>query len=633
MQKPEGKTPETRRVGWLTLPARLSAPLNRNVADAADADAPLCDDRLVHGAQPQNTEQPSSQENLLLGRYRLEGEAGHGGFASVKVAWDTRIQRRVAIKCMPLEEAAEMFPEGGSILLGKGSIDTSAVPGLEEARTAAKLSDSSIVQVYDFEVQDGMAYLILEYVDGMTLAEVLHMYPDEVDPDIVSAVFKAVAKALQVAHAHRVLHLDIKPENVLIDKQGHVKVTDFGLARLAGEAGYGAAEGGTIGYMPPEQMEQRNLSERCDEWALASLAYEMISGANPFLANSIPEAEDAIYDAELVIPSLCMEGLDPTIDDVMFCALSPDPDERYASIKDELEETAEEEPEEFELELPEERREPWRPTPRMKSVFSRIWAAASAAVLGFLTLNSVVAPDAWSNPISWGVLAAFTLLSALLPSVGALFACEALGVSLCVFGSPVLGVAFMAAAACWWYFAARHSREAANVGLLPALIGSFGFAPLAPFAAGYLLRPRDAAATTLFAGALALTLSGLGSHVLSGWDAFSYALVPLAGSVQDLVAALLVLPSTWITLVAWVAAAAVSSALCGTGNRAFCTLGMILAGALEVGAIVAGSLADSAGTTLLANPLALVPVIAALVVAVALTCTAAPSRVFVGEGE
>ena len=459
------------------------------------------------------------------------------------------------------------------------------------------------------------------------------MYPDEVDPDIVSAVFKAVAKALQVAHAHQVLHLDIKPENVLIDKQGHVKVTDFGLARLAGEAGYGAAEGGTIGYMPPEQMEQRNLSERCDEWALASLAYEMISGANPFLANSIPEAEDAIYDAELVVPSLCMEGLDPAIDDVMFCALSPDPDERYASIKefadqmqpclggprkganklkrlvgDELEETAEEEPEEFELELPEERREPWRPTPRMKSVFSRIWAAASSAVLGFLTLNSVVAPDAWSNPISWGVLAAFALLSALLPSVGALFACEALGVSLCVFGSPVLGVAFMVAAACWWYFAARHSREAANVGLLPALIGSFGFAPLAPFAAGYLLRPRDAAATTLFAGALALTLSGLGSHVLSGWDAFSYALAPLAGSVQDSVAALLVLPSTWITLVAWVAAAAVSSALCGTGNRAFCTLGMILAGVLEVGAIVAGSLADSAGTTLLANPLALVQI-------------------------
>ena len=163
MHKPEGKTPETRRVGWLTLPARLSAPLSANTANAAaDASELPYDDQSSYGKLTENIEQPPSQGNLLLGRYRLEGEAGHGGFASVKVAWDTRIQRRVAIKCMPLEEAAEMFPEGGSILLGKGAIDTSAVPGLEEARTAAKLSDSSIVQVYDFEVQDGMAYLILE---------------------------------------------------------------------------------------------------------------------------------------------------------------------------------------------------------------------------------------------------------------------------------------------------------------------------------------------------------------------------------------------------------------------------------------------------------------------------------------
>ena len=88
---------------------------------------------------------------------------------------------------------------------------------------------------------------------------------------------------------------------------------------------------------------------------------------------------------------------------------------------------------------------------------------------------------------------------------------EGVELSVCILGSgwedvyKRQGVAFMAAAACWWYFTARHSREAANVGLLPALIGSFGFAPLAPFAAGYLLRPRDAAATTLFAGCLLYT--------------------------------------------------------------------------------------------------------------------------------
>ena len=603
--------------------------------------------------------QPTQQGELLLGRYLPEREAGQGGFGSVVVAWDTRIQRRVAIKCMPLEDASGMFPEGGSVLLGAGPVDTSAVPGLDEARMAAKLSDSSIVQVYDFEVQDGMAYLILEYVDGMTLAEVLREFPDEIDPDIVLAVFKAVAKALQVAHAHHVLHLDIKPENVLIDKQGHVKVTDFGLARLAGEAGYGAAEGGTIGYMPPEQMEQENVSERCDEWALASLAYEMISGANPFLANTIPDAEDAIYDAELVVPSLCMEGLDPEIDDVVFCALSPDPSERYATVKEFAEQMQpclggprkgtnklkrlvgqeegiepedESEQEDTAFSAPDaEPREPWRPTPRMKAVFARAWAALNAVVLGFLSVNSIAAPDAWAKPVSWGVLAGCALLSALVPSVGSLVVCEAFGITLCVFGSPVLGVALMAAAGAWWYFSGRHSHEASNVALLPALVGSFGFAPLAPFAAGYLLRPRDAAITSLFAGLLALALAGLGSCSLSGWDAISFALTPFGGSVQDLAAGMLIAPSTWITVVAWVGAAAASSALCGTGKRLWCTVGMVLAGALEIGAVVLGSLADSAGAALLANPLALVPVIAALVASVALACTAAPSRAFEEE--
>lgn len=659
MEKPKGKTPGTRRVGWLTLPARLSAPLADDFPDTQagqphaiglrnDAHAP------ANGAFAADfSSQPTQQGELLLGRYLPEGEAGQGGFASVIVAWDTRIQRRVAIKCMPLEDAAEAFPEG-SILLDKAPANASAVPGLEEARTAAKLSDSSIVQVYDFEVQDGMAYLILEYVDGMTLAEMLHAYPDEIDPDIVSAVFKAVAKALQVAHAHRVLHLDIKPENVLIDKQGHVKVTDFGLARLAGEAGYGAAEGGTIGYMPPEQMEQRNLNERCDEWALASLTYEMISGANPFLADSVPEAEDAIYDAELVIPSLCMEGLAPEIDDVMFCALSPDPDERYATVQEfaaelqpclggprkgtnklkrlvgeDAEGQQDEETEGLDSALSAEFREPrkiWHPSPRAKALGMRGWAALGSGVLGFLVVNSVAAPDAWSKPVSWGVLVGFAVLSALLPSVGALVACEALGVTLCVFGSPVLGIAFMAAAGAWWYFSGRNSRETSNVGLLPAVIGSFGFAPFAPFAAGYVLRPRDAAITALFACALSLVLAGLGTGSLAGWDALTFGAAGLSGSVQSHVAAMLVTPSTWIVAVAWVAAAAVSSALCGTGNRVFCVLGMVLAGVLEVAGLVLGSLADSAGATALANPASLVPVIAALILSVALTCAAVPQR-------
>lgn len=642
VQHPEEKSQGTRRVGWLTLPARLSVPFGGEPG-AAEAE-PV----------PELPQPAAENEQLLLGRYRVEGEAGQGGFASVMVAWDTRIERRVAIKCMPLEESAEALP-GGSILLGNAALDTSAVPGLEEARTAAKLSDSSIVQVYDFEVQDGMAYLILEYVDGMTLAEVLHAFPEQIDADVVSAVFKAVAKALQVAHAHKVLHLDIKPENVLIDRQGHVKVTDFGLARLAGEAGYGAAEGGTIGYMPPEQMEQASLTERCDEWALASLAYEMMSGSNPFLANSIPEAEDAIYDAELVIPSLCMPGLGPEIDDVMFCALAPNPEERYATVKEfaeqmqpclggprkgtnklkrlvgEEEAEPEEEPEELEAPEPSVPHEPWRPTPRMKQVFLRIWAAVGAVVLGYLALNSAAAPGAWDKPLTWGVLAGMAAVAALLPSVGALVAVEAFGLALCLSSSPILGAAMMVAAGCWWYFVARHSKEASNVGVLPAVVGAFGFAPVVPFVAGYALRVRDAAASTAFAALLSLALAGLGSGTLAGWDALANGGALLGENVQNNVAVFLAFPSTWIVAASWVAAAAVSSALCGTGKRLWGVVGMVLAGAVEIAALVAGSLADSAGAVLLANPLSLVAPIVALVLSLVLASTNVPSCVFEEE--
>ena len=129
------------------------------------------------------------------------------------------------------------------------------------------------------------------------------------------------------------LHLDVKPDNVLINTQGQVKVVDFGLARLADGFGFGVATGGTIGYMPPEQMEREELDERCDQWALASLTYEMLArGENPFRASSIDEALDKIYDAEIVIPSLLMEGIGEDLDDAIFRALDPDKEGRYPSV-------------------------------------------------------------------------------------------------------------------------------------------------------------------------------------------------------------------------------------------------------------------------------------------------------------
>ena len=208
------------------------------------------------------------------------------------------------------------------------------IPGLDEARTAAKLSDPRIVAVYDFEVRGQVAYLIMEYIEGITLTELLANYADYLTIDMVTGVFDAVAGALEIAHDAGVLHLDIKPDNIIINKDGQAKVTDFGLATLADASGGGFAGGGTIGYMPLEQMRRESLDARTDEWSLAAVAYEMLTGSNPFRARTLAEAESAIMEAELLLPSLCWPSLDSQLDDVIFYALDPNREERYASIED-----------------------------------------------------------------------------------------------------------------------------------------------------------------------------------------------------------------------------------------------------------------------------------------------------------
>lgn len=605
----------------------------------------------------------TDDEDLLLDRYVVLDEAGSGAFGSVVLAWDTRIQRRVAIKCMPLEDNESLPSQGASILVDERPFDTSRVAGLDEARTAAMLSDASIVSVYDFEVSNNMAYLILEYVDGMTLADLLAQYPDEINADIVAYVFKTVAHALTVAHKHHVLHLDIKPENVLIDRQGQVKVTDFGLARLATESGYGIATGGTIGYMPPEQMTGQELDERCDQWALASLTYEMISGGNPFVVDKLRDAEDAIYDAELVIPSLCMDGLDADIDDILFCALDPDPQERYDSVKDfaeqlqpclgstrkgknalkrlvgtpEIEDDLDGTTEGFEYEEDHDgfidntrepfNSEPWHMSPRMRSFGLRAWAVAAVIILIVLGVNALIGAGAWLNqPIVWGVLLACVVVTAVFPHAGVLIAGEGFGVVMCACGAPLPGIVLMAATVPWWFYCARFSVEGTDVGLSSVIFGAVGLGPLAPFVAGFLLPVRDAIISTLYAALVAVLFAGLGSGSLLNWNMLAYIGASVGSGFNDTLLQVIMQPSTWITILAWVLASVVASLLCGTGKKIWGVLGMLAAGALLIAGLIAGSLLDTLGEQLLADPMLLAPTLGALAIGVFLASVAIPAR-------
>lgn len=217
--------------------------------------------------------QPEAQEpKVLLNRYRIVKRCGSGGFASVMVCWDTRLERKVAIKCMPLATTA-------------GIAASTLNEALSEARITSHLQHNNIVTVHDFEVRDNIAYLIMEYVDGFTLSDLLTRVEGGVlTYDECAHLLDSLSAALDFAHSKGVLHLDIKPGNVFIDTDGNIKLGDFGMASLASIAGLEGARGGTVGYMPPEQLQGYMVDERTDVFALAVVCYQALTGASPFLA-------------------------------------------------------------------------------------------------------------------------------------------------------------------------------------------------------------------------------------------------------------------------------------------------------------------------------------------------------------
>lgn len=512
------------------------------------------------------------EDRLILDRYRLISEAGSGGFATVQLAWDTVIKRRVAIKCIQLDRQATARLDAGP----------AKMPGLEEAQTAALLSDAAIVGVYDFAVDDGVAYLIMEYVDGMSLGDVLREANDDIDADVVAAVFTSVARALETAHSNQVLHLDVKPDNILITRQGQVKVTDFGLSRLSDAAGFGAAGGGTIGYMPLEQMRREPLDQRCDEWALASIAYEMIAGENPFWARNMTEAERVIEGAELVLPSLCMDGIDQAADDVLFYALDPDREERYptvAEFADELEpclgdarrgqkklakivECALADDDEEEDEPAREPLEPWRLLDHVPIVpwdgVMRAFSALGATALSWLALENVPQVGGVASPAFWGALAAVAVVSAIVPHAGAAVALALLAAALFLHAAPVPALVVVLGGIVWWWTFGRFGKEQAAALMTPASAGAVSFALVTPFVVGGMMRPRYAAVGAAWALGLGVILAGFGSQALTGWDALSYG--ALTGEdVSANILAILARPVTWGIAVGWMAAAVIVS--------------------------------------------------------------------------
>lgn len=604
-----------------------------------------------------------AQHPLILNRYRPIEEAGAGGFGTVQVAWDTRIQRRVAIKCIALDEvdaarvAFSDVPQSSAFDDGDlPSRSLAHVPGLDEARTAAMLTDPNIVAVYDFEVQGSTAYLIMEYVEGVTLSQLLSRFGDRLTLDMAAAIFSSVAHALEVAHANQVLHLDIKPDNVLINRQGQVKVTDFGLATLADIGGFGPAGGGTIGYMPLEQMRQESLDARCDEWALASVAYEMLAGENPFLATDLEHAEAAIEDAELVLPSLCWDDLDPSVDDVLFYALDPDRAERYDNVADFAEEL---EPllgdakrghrelavvvgdaEADEADLGAGETAPGAPhvpllarlTARHLQIASHVVGMAGSALVTSVSLMSIPSTAGMTNPLFWGVLALVALAGVFRPSLGALLGYLTLCVSLIANEAYVVGCVLLALLIGWWVLFGRKGSAASNVALASPLAGTFGGSPFVPFSAGLALRPLDALATTSFSFLVTLVFAGFGSGSLMGWHPLSYG--DFTGvDVQANMVALMVRPETWCVAASWLAAALAQSVCRLRIARSFDVLGSIFSALFLVGGILVAAWLASGRMTWLPSFETIVPTVLVALLGIILAARLPCVRVYEDDEE
>jgi serine/threonine-protein kinase len=257
----------------------------------------------------------------LGGRYRVERELGHGGMAKVFLGTDTVLGRTVAIKLL----APQFADDDGFVQRFR-----------REAQAAARIGHPHIVSVFDTGSDDGVHYIVMEYVEGRTLADFL-AGGGRIMPDRAIDIAEDVLTALEAAHAQGVIHRDIKPGNIMLSPKGQVKVTDFGIARVtttADTVAQTAAILGTASYLSPEQAQGQPVDGRSDIYSLGCVLYEMVTGRPPFLGDS-PVSVASKQVLEQPIPPSNLNGdVTPELDAVILRALAKNPANRYQSAEE-----------------------------------------------------------------------------------------------------------------------------------------------------------------------------------------------------------------------------------------------------------------------------------------------------------
>jgi len=255
-----------------------------------------------------------------LGRYQIEGVLGKGAMGLVYDGRDPGLNRRVAIKTILVkqldEEMARMYSKRFE----------------REVRAVARLNHRNIVQVYDFGSEGDMAYIVMEYINGKELKDRF----DAGERFDVATAFRLMSEllgALDFAHEAGIIHRDVKPANIMVDVEGHAKLTDFGVARVVdpdaqpGEATQTGAMVGTPAYMSPEQIQGQAIDHRTDIFSAGIIFYQFLTGQKPFEGTQWALAKKIVQD-DPVKPSSIVQ-VPPEIDRVVARALAKEPDHRY----------------------------------------------------------------------------------------------------------------------------------------------------------------------------------------------------------------------------------------------------------------------------------------------------------------
>ena len=258
-----------------------------------------------------------------IGRYRIIGELGRGAMGVVYKAQDPAIGRMIAVKSIRLGELTE-----------ENERERLRERLFREAQSAGILSHPGIVTIYDIAEEGGLAYIFMELVNGPALDKMLKAEQTP-DKETLLSILRQVAAALDYAHKKGIVHRDIKPANIMVHEDGTAKVTDFGVAKIVSQQ---MTQAGTImgtpSYMSPEQVQGGTISGRADQFSLAVIAYEVLTGEKPFTADYLPTLLFKIVREEPVAPQRLNATLSADVETVMRRALSKNPANRYDSCLD-----------------------------------------------------------------------------------------------------------------------------------------------------------------------------------------------------------------------------------------------------------------------------------------------------------